>query len=1044
MRCIYILLMILIGSGAWVQAQDSTENRAHAQALESFQNGDWKAALPLFRQAEAAYLQQEDWSQLLLTREQLSTCLTRLGRQAEGLQLLRSSLPLAEERLEPQSKALARFNHSLGNSYYRINAFDSAGYFYQKAYAIRLSMQPQDSLLLTHSLINLSMVFRRMGMLDTARSYASRGVQLLQALDKESHPNFGHAQSSLSAIAVEKLDLERAAQHMEQCLENRIQNFGANHPYVALTYYNLALLGVRRKDFQSAQNYYLQTMGMYRQLYGEEDFGVAECLIGLGEIAEQEKRYEASEDFLREALPILRRDSVSYPMSLANAYLILGIVVAETGQPGQAEHFLERAIAIRKQSAGEQDASLAYAYSEMALFLENQGRYPESLEAQEQAIAIFKYLNHPQLATCYSDKGRVLAAQGKLKAGLDWLQNALQYIEPSYPKDRPDVLPNPQAWPNYADLFNVTSTKADLLRQRYQASGKLGDLEQALDHFHFLTQLSDSLRYRFRDDESSYLLSAHLQQAFDKAMGLAMEAYEQGQAPRFAEQAFALSEANRSRRLFEAVKQAQASQFVGVPDSLLQRERKLKVDINFYRQRLFEAPEDSLALQNRLRRELLERQRNYQELIQQLASQYPAYHRLKYAAPPLSLEQAAQACPADMLQIEYFLQDSQLVIFAIRQGGYQLWRQALPAGWRSQLSDLQDQLRNPDVREFFAQPQLSQELAEAAYQWYQWLLAEPISWGGSESGRLVIVPDGPLAYLPFEALLSAPAPSTPNLRDWPFLIKKQAIQYAYSLNLLAEQQQLGGTQAPRFFGGFAPDYQTWQEDSLLAQGPVGQLLRDRNLAPLPGARQEVQQIAAQLDGDAILGAEATAARFLASAGEYRLLHLAMHTLLDDEEPLFSRLLFSPGQQHDGSLTAARLYGLPLRAELAVLSGCNTGYGKILQGEGVLSLSHAFTYAGCPSTLMSLWQVPDQETRELMAIFYKSLQAGKAKDEALRVAKLDYLQGVNAPELAHPFYWAGFVSAGNPAPIRSPWPWPWLLGGLLVLALIAGGLMLRKA
>jgi CHAT domain-containing protein len=141
----------------------------------------------------------------------------------------------------------------------------------------------------------------------------------------------------------------------------------------------------------------------------------------------------------------------------------------------------------------------------------------------------------------------------------------------------------------------------------------------------------------------------------------------------------------------------------------------------------------------------------------------------------------------------------------------------------------------------------------------------------------------------------------------------------------------------------------------------------------------------------------------------------MHSLTDDKDPSLSRLLFTltpKDTTNDNDLTAAELYTTSLKADLAVLSACNTGFGTLNKGEGVMSLARAFTYAGVPSTVTSLWKVPDLTTREIMVDFYKNLKSGKTKDAALREAKLTYLN--NAPEsiAANPYFWAGFVPMGN--------------------------------
>jgi CHAT domain-containing protein len=143
------------------------------------------------------------------------------------------------------------------------------------------------------------------------------------------------------------------------------------------------------------------------------------------------------------------------------------------------------------------------------------------------------------------------------------------------------------------------------------------------------------------------------------------------------------------------------------------------------------------------------------------------------------------------------------------------------------------------------------------------------------------------------------------------------------------------------------------------------------------------------------------------------------------------LIFSPTDtqtQEDGFLHAYELYDTRLNAELAVLSACNTGSGRVVKGEGVLSLSRAFKYAGCPNIAMSLWKADDNATHEIMIHFFKGLRTGMGKTEALRDAQLAYLAEHTGPQ-AHPYYWATFVMIGDDSPLSGlnsaglPW-WGW--------------------
>ena len=169
----------------------------------------------------------------------------------------------------------------------------------------------------------------------------------------------------------------------------------------------------------------------------------------------------------------------------------------------------------------------------------------------------------------------------------------------------------------------------------------------------------------------------------------------------------------------------------------------------------------------------------------------------------------------------------------------------------------------------------------------------------------------------------------------------------------------------------------------------------------------------------------------------------MHALVDDTHPLSSKLIFAPDQKdslNDGFLNAYELYNMSINADMVVLSACNTGYGKITRGEGVMSLSRAFRYAGCKSLVMSLWQADDKTTATIMKLFYQNLAAGQQKDEALRHAKLSYLDHAD-PLTAHPYFWDAFIVSGNIDKIEDSGlmarvGYRWLIFGILILSILS--------
>ena len=158
---------------------------------------------------------------------------------------------------------------------------------------------------------------------------------------------------------------------------------------------------------------------------------------------------------------------------------------------------------------------------------------------------------------------------------------------------------------------------------------------------------------------------------------------------------------------------------------------------------------------------------------------------------------------------------------------------------------------------------------------------------------------------------------------------------------------------------------------------------------------------------------ATETVFEKEAEHYGVLHFATHFWNDDRQPLYSRIALA-----DGVLQTYEIFDAKLNAELAVLSACNTGLGKLRKGEGLIGISRAFLYAGVPSLVVSLWSVDDEATARIMGFFYRHLQAGSSKKQALRQAKLDYLD-VSRGVKKDPFYWAPFILNGDWRPLALP-------------------------
>jgi CHAT domain-containing protein len=213
----------------------------------------------------------------------------------------------------------------------------------------------------------------------------------------------------------------------------------------------------------------------------------------------------------------------------------------------------------------------------------------------------------------------------------------------------------------------------------------------------------------------------------------------------------------------------------------------------------------------------------------------------------------------------------------------------------------------------------------------------------------------------------------------------------------------------------------------LRQSDLDQLVR------IPGVKEEVSRIAKIKPTDVFLDRRATETNFKHAAANYTILHLAMHTILDDNDPLYSKLAFTQNVDtvNDGFLHTYEIYNMKLNANLAVLSSCGSGYGDFKEGEGIQSLARGFAYAGCPSVLMTLWEVADKSTVGVMERFYFHLGKGLSKSKALQKSKLEFLE--QADQLrSNPFFWASYTIIGNSEPIYPSNKWNLLMTIFLLL------------
>ena len=435
------------------------------------------------------------------------------------------------------------------------------------------------------------------------------------------------------------------------------------------------------------------------------------------------------------------------------------------------------------------------------------------------------------------------------------------------------------------------------------------------------------------------------------------------------------------------------------------------------------------------------------KLIESFKADYPSYYQKKYQENSTSLAQLEQLLSrTGSTFIEYFWQEN--TIYLLLTNGKERALLKIPVDFPLDqwIERLQVNIRNQSSAFDWSQDQYVQQadaFVTLSSQLYTKLF-KPIEESFPLSEKVVLVPDGKIAYIPFDGLVKEQAANTTQFKAHQYLLSAYEVSYTFSGTVLQKlkerspKSKWNGT-----FLGFAPTFNSVQMGNTIAQSD--QHLRSI-LGPLKYNVPEVKAIGGLYEGDLWVGENASKEKFLNEAPNYQIIHLATHGKADQVVGDHAFLAFESEKENMSNQLFYNweIYNLQFNAEMVVLSACETGIGEWQEGEGVISLARGFSYAGAQSVITSLWAVNDASTKNLMVYFYEKLQEGYSKASALRAAKLAFIQQQDHTH-AHPFYWAGFVPIGNMDPISGKgaggW-WPWLLT-MLVLSVVAYWIYSRR-
>jgi CHAT domain-containing protein/uncharacterized protein HemY len=998
---------------------------------------------------------------------ELGNAQMRLSRYEKASEYYEQALAIYRELKDRPGEGSALVN--VGSAYYTSSHYEKAVEYYEQALVILREVKNRNAEGI--ALINLAMTYSSLSRQEKVIEYSEQALVIAREI-KDRYTE-GYALNRLGSAYFDLSRYEKAIEYYEQSLviAREVKNRKAEgdafrflgdayshlgHYDKAVEYVEQALVIDREIKNRNGEGYTLNNLGIiYMALDRYEKAienlenallifrevkdrpGQGKALLNLGLAYRYLGRYEKAIEYYEQSLAVTReaKDRLNEGWTLND----MGSPYRLWGQPQKAIEHYEQALAIAREI---KNRSLeANVLDNLGLGHNSLHSYKKAIEYFEQALAIYRETKERvNEGIELADLGNAYRLSGRAEKAIDYYQQAL-----SIHREVKDQL-----------------HEADTLNGLAQAERSQGNLNAARNHIEQSLQIAESLRAGVVSPESRTSFLATVQESYQLYTDLLMQQHRFEPSKGFDALAVETSERQRARSLLDLLSEAHADVRQGVDAALVERERSLGQQLENKAQLLARASKSEQVAS--LKQEISQLEIDYERAQTDIRKASPHYAALTQPQP-LKLKEIQQQLDPDTLLLEYALGGEQSYLWAITKdslSSYELPKEEEIKQSAVRLNELLTARASSNRGESAATRQqriteADAKLPAAASELSHTLLGPVASRLGSK--RMVIVADGALQYIPF-AMLPEPSlvssqwsvaqrkRSTSIDKLQPLIVNHEVVSLPSASALAIQRAELAGRQpAPKLLAVIADPVfdradnrvqslstasdakQQMQPASFtdtriiehLAAKPddkAGVAVQKLVIARLPFTRQEANQLLALAPKTSSFSAvDFQANRATVLSGElsqYRYVHFATHGWLDSERPGLSALVLSmvdqQGKPEDGFLRANDVYNLKLPAELVVLSACQTGLGKEIKGEGVVGLTRGFMYAGAARVVVSLWNVNDKATADLMTKFYeKMLKQQERPAAALRAAQVEMWR---QKQWHSPYYWAPFTMQGE--------------------------------
>jgi CHAT domain-containing protein/Tfp pilus assembly protein PilF len=1010
---------------------DTTLGRSLFENGKSFQMAArYDTAIALFDRAAGIYSQSTNISNYLRCLNAKAQCLQLKGNYDKALDVLNIGSE-AEQRLLKDSPVIAAQRLVLiGTCYRRLGKFDSAFVAARNAAELSRNTASSDRHLQWEINTLFAGTYFDLGEHDSALVFDERALNLLEVSRKEDQEDLSGTYGNIGEIYESRGDYQKALDYFVRSLDVRRTIAGEKNPEVAIAYNNIAAIYMRQGDYDLSVEYYQKSLSIMNEILESDNpsFGFRYNNIAMAyrSRGEFEKALEAGN---RAKTIFVRKLGAKHP-NVGGVVNNIGRTYSDMKHYDRALEAYKEALAIWEPKLGAKHPYVMQSYFNIGEAYGNLGNLDSAARWLRQSLNTRREIlgeKNVKVAQSYSGLAVVAAKNGELYASLEYYQKAMIALVDDFNDSATTANPVTLKSASDLDLLASLCGKAEVLERRASGAAAWTDLKASLKTFERASELVETIRHSLGAEGSKIQLGALAFNVNEGAIHVAHRLLEGTHDQEYAAVAFSFAERSKAGILWDAIADSKAKHFSGIPDSLLERESTLNIDLAYNETQLQKEKEKrnraDKAKIDRWENALFDTRQRYTALIGQFEKEFPAYHALKQETSFASLSDVQQKVLDDKSALlEYVAGDTTVTILAVTRRHCLIKVVELHGSLASMVRRFRHAVQNIDDSEY----------VDVASTLYQQLVA-PVLAELKGNRKIFIIPDGILNYLPFEALLTKPVhPSAiVDFSTLPYFLRQFEISYQLSAQLLVEGTKKTGTGA---FVGMAPVfvdkpahagplYTAVVKSAVSSTAEQKPVLRSitvngERFAELKESETEVKDIlglfqAHHRSGKVFLHEAAQEAELKSpDIQTFDFIHIASHGLMNEEDPELSGIVLSPpdtGAKEDGVLYSGEIYNLRLNADLVVLSACESGLGAIAKGEGMLGLTRGFLYAGARNVVVSLWQVGDKSTANLMVQFYRNILEGRKYSAALRTAKLALITGKT---YAHPLEWSPFVLTGR--------------------------------